>query len=109
MYTTYLIYISHIYIHIWEATGDETSQPRFVLLTLPTSLTVRWLLNWRCPFLAGTLEEVEMGRQHPVVNRESKHEQNYGITELETLGLVWVGKLFRPYITKQCKVRSKFV
>ena len=70
------IHIPYIYILIWEATGDETSQPRFVLLTLPTSLAVRWLLNWRCPFLAGTLEEVEMGRQHPVVNRESKHEQN---------------------------------
>ena len=26
------------------------------------------------------------------------HERNYGITELETLGLVWAARLFRPYL-----------
>ena len=26
-------------------------------------------------------------------------EENYAITELETLGLVWVAKCFRPYLT----------
>lgn len=26
------------------------------------------------------------------------HEKNYGITELETLGLVWAARLFRPYL-----------
>ena len=28
----------------------------------------------------------------------SFHERNYGITELETLGLIWAAKLFRPYL-----------
>ena len=26
------------------------------------------------------------------------HEHNYGITKIETLGLVWAARLFRPYL-----------
>ena len=27
-----------------------------------------------------------------------KHEKNYGVTELEGLGVVWAAKHFRPYL-----------
>ena len=41
------------------------------------------------------------GQVHPIAFSSrslSVHERNYGITELETLGLVWAVKIFRPYI-----------
>ena len=46
-------------------------------------------------------QQQDDGNVHPIAFASrslSKHEQNYGITELETLGLVWAVKLFRPYI-----------
>ena len=41
------------------------------------------------------------GSIHPVAYASrsvNKHESNYGISELETLGLVWAVRYFRPYI-----------
>ena len=41
------------------------------------------------------------GKIHPIAYASrslNSHEQNYGITELETLGLVWAARLFRPYL-----------
>ena len=38
---------------------------------------------------------------HPIAYASravDKHERNYGISELETLGLVWAVRYFRPYI-----------
>ena len=41
------------------------------------------------------------GTIHPIAYASrsvNKHEQNYGISELETLGLVWAVRYFRPYL-----------
>lgn len=41
------------------------------------------------------------GTVHPVAYASrsvDKHERNYGISELETLGLVWAVRYFRPYL-----------
>ena len=41
------------------------------------------------------------GKVHPIAYASRSlncHERNYGITELETLGLVWAARLFRPYL-----------
>ena len=46
-------------------------------------------------------QQQDDGQIHPIafLSRSlSQHERNYGITELETLGLVWAVKIFRPYI-----------
>lgn len=43
----------------------------------------------------------EDGTVHPIAyasRSTDKHERNYGISELETLGLVWAVRHFRPYI-----------
>ena len=40
-------------------------------------------------------------RSHPIayVSRSlDKHKRNYGISELETLGIVWAVRYFRPYL-----------
>ena len=48
------------------------------------------------------------GKIHPIAYASrslNTHERNYGITELETLGLVWAVKLFRPYLLgRRCVV-----
>ena len=41
------------------------------------------------------------GTIHPIAYASrslDKHERNYGISELETLGLVWAARYFRPYL-----------
>ena len=46
-------------------------------------------------------QQQEDGQVHPIAFSSrslSVHERNYAITELETLGLVWATKIFRPYI-----------
>ena len=46
-------------------------------------------------------QEQRDGKVHPIVFTSrslSPAEQQYSITELETLGLVWAVRLFRPYI-----------
>ena len=46
-------------------------------------------------------QEVEDGKLHPVAYASrtlQPHEQNYGATELEALGVVWAAKHFRHYL-----------
>ena len=46
-------------------------------------------------------QEQTDGKIHPIAYASHSlnvHEKNYGITELETLGLVWATRLFRPYL-----------
>ena len=43
-------------------------------------------------------QEVEDGTLHPVGRTLQPHEQNYGATELEALGVVWAAKHFRHYL-----------
>jgi len=46
-------------------------------------------------------QEQDDGTIHPVAYASrsvDKHERNYGISELETLGLVWAVRYFRPYL-----------
>ena len=40
------------------------------------------------------------GQLHPVVYASRSLEKNYGISELETLGLVWAAHHFPPYILR---------
>ena len=43
----------------------------------------------------------EDGHVDPIVYASRSlqpHEKNYAITELETLGVVWASKYFRPYL-----------
>ena len=52
--------------------------------------------------LGAILSQVqEDGVIHPIAYASrslDKHERNYGISELETLGLVWAVRYFRPYL-----------
>ena len=52
--------------------------------------------------LGAILSQVQNdGMIHPIAYASQavdKHERNYGISELETLGLVWAVRYFRPYI-----------
>lgn len=46
-------------------------------------------------------QQITDGKVHPIAFASrslTSAERNYAITELETLGLVWAVKLFRPYI-----------
>ena len=46
-------------------------------------------------------QEQEDGQLHPVAYASrtlSKHERQYGITDLEALGVVWAAKHFRAYL-----------
>ena len=46
-------------------------------------------------------QEQEDGQLHPVAYASrtlSKHERQYGITDLEALGVVWAAKHFRSYL-----------
>ena len=52
--------------------------------------------------LGAVLSQVQDdGVIHPIAYTSrslDKHERNYGISELETLGLVWAVRYFRPYL-----------
>ena len=51
--------------------------------------------------LGAILSQKQGDQTHPIAYASRAldcHEQNYGITELETLGLVWAVRYFRPYI-----------
>lgn len=55
-----------------------------------------------CVGLGAVLSQAQdNGMVHPIAYASrslDKHEKNYGISELETLGLVWAVRYFRPYI-----------
>lgn len=51
--------------------------------------------------LGAVLSKEQDGEVHPIAYASrtlDPHERNYGISELETLGLVWAVRQFRPYI-----------
>ena len=51
--------------------------------------------------LGAVLSQEKEGQIHPIAYASrtlDPHERNYGISELETLGLVWAVRHFRPYI-----------
>ena len=51
--------------------------------------------------LGAIFSQCQDGQIHPIAYASrslDKHERNYGISELETLGLVWAVRYFRPYI-----------
>ena len=48
--------------------------------------------------LGTVLGQQDDGHIHPIVRSLQPHETNYAISVLETLGLVWAVKMFRPYI-----------
>ena len=51
--------------------------------------------------LGAILSQCQVDQIHPIAYASrslDKHECNYGISELETLGLVWAVRYFRPYI-----------
>ena len=51
--------------------------------------------------LGAVLSQKHDGNVHPIAYASRSldpQEKNYGITELETLALVWAVKYFRPYI-----------
>ena len=68
--------------------------------------------NFQCPFILETdasgcglgavlAQEQSDGQVRPVAYASrslQKHKANYGITELEGLGVVWAVKHFRPYL-----------
>ena len=46
-------------------------------------------------------QQQDDGKVHPIAYASrslDQHEKNYGVTELETLGLVWAVRYFRPYL-----------
>ncbi len=46
-------------------------------------------------------QNLKEGQVHPIAYASrslDKHKRNYGISELETLGLVWAVRYLRPYI-----------
>ena len=46
-------------------------------------------------------QQQDDGKVHPIAYASrslDQHERNYGVTELETLGLVWAVRYFRPYL-----------
>ena len=82
------------------------------LKELLTSAPVLCFPNFQCPFILETdasgcglgavlAQEQSDGQVRPVAYASrslQKHEANYGITELEGLGVVWAVKHFRPYL-----------
>ena len=51
--------------------------------------------------LGAVLEQDNDGQSHPLVYARrtlSKHEDNYGVTELEELAIVWESRHFRAYL-----------
>ena len=51
--------------------------------------------------VGAVLSQKQGNHAHPIAYASRSlqtHERNYGITELETLALVWAVKLFRPYL-----------
>jgi hypothetical protein len=50
-------------------------------------------------------QQQDDGKVHPIAFASralNNHERNYGITEMETLAVVWAAKLFRPYLLGHC-------
>ena len=51
--------------------------------------------------LGAVLSQQQDGKAHPIAYASRSlnvHEKKYGVTELETLGLVWAVRYFRPYL-----------
>ena len=94
---------------IW---GPECQQAFERLKELLRTPPVLRFPDFTCPFILETdasgtglgavlAQEQPDGAVHPIAYASrslQKHEQNYGITELEALGVVWAVKNFRAYL-----------
>ena len=93
---------------VWTSSCQQAFERLKSLLTSPPVLSYP---DFREPFqlhtdasgegLGAVLEQKSDGLGHPVAFASrtlSKHEQRYGITELETLGVVWGLRHFRAYL-----------
>ena len=97
---------------VWSAECQEAFDR---LKELLASSPILKFPDFKCPFILETdasgsglgavlAQEQPDGTTHPIAYASrslQKHEQNYGITELEGLGVVWAVKHFRPYLYGQ--------
>lgn len=111
-----------VVFHWDEKTEDSFNQLKQALLSAPLLVYPRFgpdstfILETDASItgLGAVLSQVqEDGEIHPVAYASrsvDKHERNYGISELETLGLVWAVRYFRPYLLgHQCVVYTDHI
>ena len=85
-----------LFLHIIGISPDPARVHNY---TLPTDVTkLRQFLGNFAKVSAPLHAEGCEGLLTPISRTLHKHEQNYLITELETLDLVWAVKYFRAYL-----------